>query len=115
MRWIGIKKKPCAVITGSFYYGVIPCALLTRNRVLQDRQLVPDCGWHSESDEVEDYEEPLYDFVVGIKEHLGRPGDYLWREVEISDCKYGCKIYESERTGRRALAHNAAYGCGAEA
>lgn len=35
--------------------------------------------------------------------------DYI--EVELSDCEYGCKIYENQKTGERVLAHNSTYGC----
>jgi hypothetical protein len=59
-------------------------------------------------------EGPVYELEIGIDEHLPTseltPG--VWVEVEIqNECGYGCKIYEHSKTHRRALAHNAAYGC----
>lgn len=60
----------------------------------------------------EDMESPLYDIELGIDEHLPQDGETTWIEVEIqNDCGYGCKIYQNNKTGRRALAHNSAYGC----
>jgi hypothetical protein len=66
-------------------------------------------------DEDDDWEfdEPMYDIELGIDEYLTTQNDHgVWVEVEIqNDCGYGCKIYEHSKTGRRALAHNSAYGC----
>jgi hypothetical protein len=66
-------------------------------------------------DEDDDWEfdEPMYDIELGIDEYLTTQNDHgVWVEVEIqNECGYGCKIYEHSKTGRRALAHNAAYGC----
>lgn len=33
------------------------------------------------------------------------------REVELSDCPLGCKIYADPRSNVRVLAHNSSYGC----
>lgn len=50
---------------------------------------------------------------VGHTEHLSvdphDPG--AWREDEISDCEYGCKIYVNTKTLERVLGHSSAYGC----
>lgn len=61
----------------------------------------------------EEMEAPLYDVELGTDEYLPQDMDGgVWLEVEIqNDCGYGCKIYEHNKTGRRALAHNSAYGC----
>ena len=34
-----------------------------------------------------------------------------FREVAISACPLGCKVYEHDTTGEQVLAHNGAYGC----
>jgi hypothetical protein len=34
-----------------------------------------------------------------------------WREVALSDCKYGCKIYRHAVTGEERVEHNSVYGC----
>lgn len=60
----------------------------------------------------EEMEAPLYDIELGIDEYLPLDDEGLWIEVEVqNECGHGCKIYEHNRTGRRALAHNSAYGC----
>lgn len=65
-----------------------------------------------EAEVVEWMDAPLYDVELGIDEPLNHNGDGVWVEVEIqNDCGSGCKIYEHSKTGRRALAHNSAYGC----
>lgn len=57
-------------------------------------------------------DEPCYDHEIGIDEYLPYDIEGTWVEVEIdNDCGYGCKVYEHNRTGRRVLAHNSAYGC----
>lgn len=57
-------------------------------------------------------EDALYDFELGIDEQFPETSEGRWEEVEIqNDCGYGCKIYQHTKTGRRALAHNSAYGC----
>jgi hypothetical protein len=33
------------------------------------------------------------------------------REIALSDCEYGCKIYADPRSNVRVLAHNRTYGC----
>lgn len=33
------------------------------------------------------------------------------QEVELSDCKYGCKIYADPKSKLRVLIHSAVYGC----
>ena len=64
------------------------------------------------ADWVFDDPEGRYDVELGIDEPLNHNGDGVWEEVEIdNDCGYGCKIYQHTKTGRRALAHNSAYGC----
>lgn len=58
----------------------------------------------------EEMEEPLYDTVLSHNESVANPA--MWEEVEYqNDCGHGCKIYQHKRTGRRALWHNAVYGC----
>lgn len=67
-----------------------------------------------EAEVVERMDAPLYDVELGIDEYLSYSYDAegVWVEVEIqNDCGHGCKIYEHSKTGRRALAHNSAYGC----
>lgn len=34
-----------------------------------------------------------------------------WIEEEISDCKFGCKIYRNTKTEERVIGHSSAYGC----
>ncbi len=36
---------------------------------------------------------------------------HTWSEAALSDCDYGCKVYEHDLTGERVVAHHAAYGC----
>lgn len=70
--------------------------------------------FNEELDEEDDWEfdEPLYDAVIGIHESLSYKDGQIWEEVEIDNsCGHGCKIYQSSKTGRRVLAHNSAYGC----
>lgn len=60
----------------------------------------------------EEMEAPLYDVELGVDESLKYEDGGVWEEVEIqNDCGYGCKIYQHNKTGRRVLAHNSAYGC----
>ena len=61
----------------------------------------------------EEMGQPLYDVEIGVDEYLPQDiPDGVWVEVGLqNDCGYGCKIYQHTKTGRRALAHNAAYGC----
>lgn len=50
--------------------------------------------------------------VMGVDESL--PADDRngqWREVKVSNCTHGCKIYANVTTGERLLHHNANYGC----
>lgn len=60
----------------------------------------------------DEMESALYDIELGIDEQFPTTTEGVWQEVEIqNDCGYGCKIYQHTKTGRRALAHNSAYGC----
>lgn len=34
-----------------------------------------------------------------------------FREAELSDCEFGCKIYADPKSSVRVLAHNSSYGC----
>jgi hypothetical protein len=34
-----------------------------------------------------------------------------FREVDISNCEFGCKIYADPRSNVRVLAHHRVYGC----
>ena len=34
----------------------------------------------------------------------------LWTEVALSDCEFGCKVYEDQR-GRLEVQHHGVYGC----
>lgn len=34
-----------------------------------------------------------------------------WREVALSDCNYGCKVYERAIDGARQVQHSRTYGC----
>lgn len=34
-----------------------------------------------------------------------------FREADIGDCGYGCKIYADPRSNVRVLAHHRVYGC----
>ena len=44
------------------------------------------------------------------EEHPVQRGRVLWTEVALSDCEYGCKVYEDQR-GRREVQHHGVYGC----
>lgn len=35
----------------------------------------------------------------------------VWREVTISDCEFGCKVYQNRDTDEKVVAHNSNYGC----
>lgn len=54
-----------------------------------------------------------YTYEVGIDEpiHPDRKVGGRFREVELSDCEYGCKIYADPISRVRVLAHSAIYGC----
>lgn len=57
----------------------------------------------------------LDDVIVqrGINQ-LSHPNPHVrarMREVAISDCKSGCKIYEDPKKGDLTLVHSATYGC----
>lgn len=52
-----------------------------------------------------------YEVSTNEKPH---PDDNVVRrlqEVALSDCAYGCKIYEDPRSNVRILIHSAVYGC----
>ena len=43
--------------------------------------------------------------------HPDREVALRMREVAISDCPFGCKIYADPLSAVRVLAHNSSYGC----
>lgn len=60
------------------------------------------------------YVDPLpFTYEVGINEPIHPDIDITLRfiEVEMSDCKYGCKIYQDPISGVKVLAHFGVYGC----
>ena len=117
VKWYSTKAKPCIQALGYYVFGVKTCGVLTRNRVWSNRKLLPICK--PCQDEYKEYladlDEPLYDVEIGINENLYTErfnATYdRYEEVELSNCKFGCKIYENSRNGRRVLAHNSIYGC----
>lgn len=54
-----------------------------------------------------------FTYEVGVDEQLHPDPQIAARlfEAEMSDCKYGCKIYADSRSAVRVLAHNRTYGC----
>jgi hypothetical protein len=52
-------------------------------------------------------------YEVGVDETLHPDLDVTLRlrEVGMSKCKYGCKIYADPLSALRVLAHNRNYGC----
>lgn len=54
-----------------------------------------------------------YTYEVSGKEPLHPDQEIAsrFREVELSNCEFGCKIYADPRSSVRVLAHNSAYGC----
>jgi hypothetical protein len=49
---------------------------------------------------------------IGIRTALESLGlGHQWTEFAMSDCTYGCKVYQNDVTGERVVAHNSAYGC----
>ena len=52
-------------------------------------------------------------YEVGVDEML-HPDPHIcrrMREVGISDCEFGCKIYADPNSSVRVLAHEYIYGC----
>jgi hypothetical protein len=52
-------------------------------------------------------------YVVGSTEPL-HPDPTVcarMREIGLSNCEYGCKVYADPRSNVRVLAHNRSYGC----
>ncbi len=56
-------------------------------------------------------EKPLREVSHDTSLYAWAPPGSVWTEIELSDCQYGCKIYENSVTGERALAHNSTHGC----
>ena len=56
---------------------------------------------------------PTITYEVGISEPVHPHPTVAARfvEVELSNCKYGCKIYADPLSSVRVLVHNANYGC----
>lgn len=38
-------------------------------------------------------------------------GDDMWREIEMSSCTHGCKIYEHDTIPAQVELHSLSYGC----
>jgi hypothetical protein len=54
-----------------------------------------------------------FTYEVGVNEQL-HPDMFVAArmvEAEMSNCQYGCKIYQDPRSNVRVLAHNRTYGC----
>lgn len=56
---------------------------------------------------------PKYDYEVSHDEplHDDLSITMRMREVELSNCEFGCKIYADPESELRVLAHNVVYGC----
>jgi len=52
-----------------------------------------------------------YEVMVGEPIHPDQDVRSRMREVALSDCEYGCKIYADPKSSVRVLAHNKTYGC----
>lgn len=111
ITWFGIQRKPCDEMVAMFVYGPKFCGTLTRRRWREGWKLKPICDpchyMHTE-----------YNIVPAIREvSVHEPIDHDTKasmnyvEVELSNCEFGCKIYENKVTGERVLAHNSTYGC----
>lgn len=52
-------------------------------------------------------------YTTGTKEpiHPDMAVAARFREVALSDCQFGCKVYADPRSAVRVVAHNSAYGC----
>lgn len=52
-------------------------------------------------------------YTVSCNEPI-HPDPYIamrMKEIAVSDCEYGCKIYADPKSAVRVLAHNSTYGC----
>lgn len=52
-----------------------------------------------------------YEVVNGEPIHPDQSIVRRLREVDLSDCEYGCKIYGDTRSKLRVLFHSRTYGC----
>ena len=54
-----------------------------------------------------------FTYEVGITEFPHPDPDVVHRlrEVELSDCPFGCKIYADPKSAMRVLVHSSVYGC----
>lgn len=54
---------------------------------------------------------PTIEASVNERPHPDESISFRLREVALSDCEFGCKIYADPHSNYTVLAHSATYGC----